>query len=176
MKGVSQAKLIAAIFLTLVYVLYMGVTGSPGRWDIALKLRFLTHRADFEKLVVMANEDAHVTRIAPDFTWLDDDLTWPRKNVGISEQRWEEYRRLFRRVGAPVGIEKNPYPVAVFFPIVSRSLVPAGWTKGLVYSSTPLTPVLKSLDERPPDKLWEGKHVLVYEPIRDDWYIYYEEW
>jgi hypothetical protein len=42
-----------------------------------------------------------------------------------------------------------------------------------------LSPVLKSLDKRPADELWDGPdhtHVLVYKPIENHWYIYYEQW
>ena len=74
------------------------------RTDAALKRLFVAHRTDFDKLVAMATEDARLTRIAPDFTWLDDDVAWPRKNGGISKQRWDEYRRLFHRVGVSEGI------------------------------------------------------------------------
>ena len=127
----------------------------------------------------MAKEDGHLTRIAPDFTWLDDDVAWPRKNVGISEQRWNDYRQMFRRVGASEGIVKSNNPARIMFLIFTVGLVPSGAAKGLEYSQTPLSPVLKSLDKKPPDELWDGpdrSHVLVYKPIVDHWYIYYEEW
>lgn len=127
----------------------------------------------------MADKDSRLTRIAPDFTWLDDDVAWPRKDVGISAQRWNEYRQLFRRVGATKGIAKGIDPSRIIFPIESRGLVPAGAEKGLVYSQAPLSPVLKSLDGKLPDKFWDGpdrSHVLVYKPIENHWYIYYEQW
>lgn len=124
----------------------------------------------------MANEDAHLTRIALDFTWLDDDVAWPRKNVGISAERWDDYRKLFRQVDDADGIVKNIDPPRILFPIISAGLVPAGYTKGIVYSPEPLSPLLKSLDKKPPDQLWKGSHVLVYKLIEDHWYIYFEQW
>lgn len=147
--------------------------------DEALKTRFLAHRVDFEKLVAMANEDSHLTRIAPDFTWLDDDVAWPRKNVGISEQRWDEYRQLFQKVGASKGIIRATNPTRIIFPIVSIGLVPTSAEKGLVFSDAPLSPVLKSLDEKPPEEFWNGpdrSHVLVYKPLEGHWYLHYEQW
>ena len=57
----------------------------------ALRARFFAHRPGSERLVAMANEDSHLTRIAPNFTWLENDVAWPGKNVGISKQRWNEY-------------------------------------------------------------------------------------
>ena len=147
--------------------------------DEALQARFLAHRADFERLVAMANEDNHLTRIAPDFTRLDDDASWPRKNVGISEQRWNDYRQLFQKVGAKTGISRSEDSPGIFISIFTQGLVPSGSEKGFVYSQTPLSPVRKSLDNRPPQALWDGpdhNHILVYRPIGDHWYIFYQEW
>jgi len=171
--------IVAGLGLTVVTALALAAAPGPFPSDKALRARFLSHRVDFEKLVVMANEDHRLTRIAPDFTWLDDNVAWPRKDVGISQERWNDYRTIFRRVGASDGIVKGTNPTRIVFPIMSAGLVPTGFTKGLVYSKAPLNPVLKSLDKRPPDKLFDGpdrSHVLVYKPIEDNWYIYYEEW
>jgi len=171
--------IIATLGLSALSVIVLSATGKQLPSDEALRARFLAHRVDFEKLVVMTNEDIHLTRIAPDFTWLDDDVAWPRKNVGISEQRWNDYRQTFRKVGASEGMIKYANPTLVLFPITSMGLVPSGVEKGLAYSQASLSPVLKSLDERPPDEFWNGpdrSHVLVYKPIENHWYIYYRQW
>ncbi len=42
-----------------------------------MKKNFEANRADFELLVGMAEADANVMRIAPDFTWLNNDANWP---------------------------------------------------------------------------------------------------
>jgi hypothetical protein len=147
--------------------------------DEALRIRFFDHRADFESLVTMANEDSHLTRIAPDFTWLDNDAGWPRENVGITGQRWSDYKQLFLRVGTAVGICRGTDPTRIIIPIAAFGLVPTGFEKGIVYSEEPLSPIMKTLDQRPPDKFWDGpdrSHVLVYKPIENHWYIFYEEW
>jgi len=175
-RGASRIAVVCVFFLLVLCVLGLAVNRSSLRSDGALESHFFAHRAEFERLVAMATEDVHLTRIAPTFTWLDDNVSWPRKNVGISEQRWNEYKRLFRRAGVRDGVLKGTDPARILFPIVSEGLVPSGYTKGVVYSAEPLNPVLKSLDERPPDKLWNGSHVLVYKPIEDHWYIYFEQW
>lgn len=171
--------LLAGLALGAGAALALAAAGKPLPSDEALRARFLAHRVDFARLVAMANEDSHLTRIAPDFTWLDDDVAWPRKNVGISEQRWDGYRQLFQKVGASKGIIRAANPARIIFPIVSIGLVPTGAEKGLVFSDAPLSPVLKSLDNSPPDRFWDGPdhaHVLVYKPIAPHWYIYYEQW
>jgi hypothetical protein len=171
----------------LIFAVGLGALGVFGltvnhhlKWsDATLTRQFLAHRADFERIVRMANADTHLTRIAPDFTYLDNNASWPREDVGISDQRWDEYKRLFRVVGAPVGIIHDPATQRVIIPLVDEGLVPTGDEKGVVYSPTALSPVLKSLDETPPAKFWNGpdrSDVLVYKPIQGHWYLYYEAW
>lgn len=171
--------IMATLGLSALGVLALCATREHLPSDEALQARFLAHRVDFERLVVMTNEDSHLTRIAPDFTWLDHDAAWPRKNVGISNSRWDDYRQIFQTVGASEGLIKYSNPTEILIPITSIGLVPSGVEKGLAYSQASLSPVLKSLNERPPEKFWNGpdrSHVLVYRPIEDHWYIYYREW
>lgn len=175
-----RLKVIAVgLVLSAVAVLALAAAKSRSTSDEAVRARLFAHRADFERLVAMAKEDKHLVRIAPNFTWLDEDSSWPRKNVGISKERWNDYRRLFNSVGATQGIVEGDNPSGIAFPISSVGLVPSGYEKGLIYSQASLTPVLQSLDKRPPDELWDGpdrSHVLAYKPIGDHWYIYYQEW
>jgi len=172
-------KAVALVAVLSVAVLALLAGSSHDVTDAAIKKRFLKHRADFEKLVKIAEEDRHLVRIANDFTWLDTDASWPRKDVGISQERWNEYRRLFRRVGAPVGIfkDQDSDPPKIFFPIFSRGLVPYGDDFGVVYSPAVPAPLVKSLDQKPPAELYDKKgHILVYWPIAEHWYKYYEAW
>jgi hypothetical protein len=171
--------IIVTLGLSALSVIVLSAISKQLPSDESLRTRFVAHRVDFERLVVMTNEDSHLTRIAPDFTWLDHDAAWPRKNVGISESRWEDYRQIFQTVGASEGLIKYSNPTEILIPITSIGLVPSGVEKGLAYSQTSLSPVLKSLNERPPEEFWNGtdrSHVLVYEPIGDHWYIYYRQW
>jgi hypothetical protein len=171
--------LIATLGLSTFGTVVLAATHVLSPSDAAIRARFLAHRVDFQRLVVMASEDSHLTRIAPTFTWLDNDVAWPRKNVGISEQRWNEYRQIFQRVGTSDGTLKGVNPNRIIFPIASEGLVPTGFQKGLVYSKEPLAPVLKSLDESPPKRYWNGpdrSHVLAYKLIAPHWYIYFERW
>jgi hypothetical protein len=180
-NGTRSISWIAVVILglTAVGAIAPSSTRRPLPSDEAVRARFFAHRSDFEALVTMAKEDSHLTRIARDFTWLDDDVAWPRENVGITEQRWNDYRHLFQAVGAPVGIVKGTDPTRIIIPIATFGLAPTGFEKGLVYSEAPLSPVLNSLDKSPPNEYWDGKyrsHVRVYKPIDNHWYIFYEEW
>ena len=177
--AIHTKVLVAAVGLGALVALG-SVINHDLKWsDAALTRQFLAHRADFERIVAMANVDTHLTRIAPEFTWLDNNVAWPREDVGISEQRWDRYKRLFRSVGAPVGIMHDAPTHMVIIPLVVEGLVPSGAVKGVVYSPRPLSPILHSLDKKPPAKFWNGpdrSHVLVYKPIEGHWYLYYEEW
>lgn len=176
----NRTRIITPILgLSVLSVILLSATSKQLPSDEALRTRFLAHRVDFERLVAMTNEDSHLTRIAPDFTWLDDDVSWPRRNVGISEQRWDDYRELFQSVGATEGVIKYTKPNLTLFPISSKGSVPTGVEKGLAYSQASLTPVLKSLDDTPPKEFWNGpdhSHVLAYRPIENHWYVYYRQW
>lgn len=144
--------------------------------DATLTRQFLARRADFERLAAMAAQDIHLVRIANDFTWLDTNASWPRKDVGISVARWDEYKRLFERAGLSNGISKDVDPPRLFFHIAARGLVTTGDEKGIVYSRVALQPLLQSLDKRPPDNLYQDGHVTAYKRIDQNWYIYYRAW
>src|SRR6185503_15305645 len=66
--------------------------------DAKLRQRFDQQKEGFSTLVKMANEDRRVSGIGFDSTTLDNDDSWPRKDIGFSVQRWEQYRSLFREL------------------------------------------------------------------------------
>lgn len=172
----NRLKITALVLgLSVVVVIALAAWYISQPSDDMLKDRFYAHRPEFEKLVVMANEDDRLFRIAPDFIGPEDGFA----DFKITETRWNEYRQLFHTTGVTTGISKDIQPARIYFPIYTRGIVPAGATKGIVYSQLPLNPDLKSLDEAPPNNLYEGpdhNHLLVYKQIEEHWYIYYEEW
>lgn len=102
----------------------------------------------FDKLRKMAEKDAHVIRIAPDYTLLDSSSKWPREDVGFSEARWDEYRSFFRTLSLPEGVVRTEdFPGAVFFISRAEGLCTGGSSAGYVYSTTALTPITKSPKE-----------------------------
>jgi hypothetical protein len=139
--------------------------------DAALKGSFLKNKTDFGTLVTMSNEDKRVVRIATDFTWLDTDGSWPRKEIGFTEERWKSYRTLFWKVGVFDGIVRPvDYPSAIFFLASTVGLVVNGSTKGYVFSTAPVSPIQQSLEDDP-GKVPRG---YVFEPIAPNWYLYTE--
>src|ERR1043166_9895004 len=89
---------------------------APHPSDQYLERVFAANQPEFEKLISMANEDSHVVRIASDFTWLDTSAAWPRpeSGLGFSNQRWDEYRRLFSTLGL-TSVRENEPPAFVLF-------------------------------------------------------------
>src|SRR5690348_11180832 len=75
--------------------------GHPS--DARLEKRFLGHRASFEALRRMSDDDSQYLRIASDFAQSRDGAT-----VDLPPQRWKEYRRLFRDASLEDGIGRTP--------------------------------------------------------------------
>lgn len=143
--------------------------------DTALEENFFRNESDFNKLAQMSNQDWHVVRITSGFTWLDTDASWPRADIGFSTQRWDEYRKLFRKLGIEAGISRRKDHPSSIFVIVSGSGVLGGTDKGYVYSPRPLSPVLQSLNKMP-STLYDAHHyAIAFKPIAKDWYLYREE-
>ena len=126
---------------------------------------FSKHRALFERLVAMSNIDKEIVRLTPDFTY-------PEKSPGLTADRWQEYRELFRLIGSRNGIARYEaeLPGAVFVLYSDKGLVVGGSSKGYVYSVAPLEPLLETLDEPPADL---QSNVKAYRSIEDGWYIFY---
>jgi hypothetical protein len=140
--------------------------------DEDLQQRFRTHQADFDKLIQMSDADGHVTVIRSNITRLDTDWSWPRQNVGFSDDRWNEYRRMFRQLKID-GLTRAESPARVAVVVYASDGVLVGSEKGLVYSVEPLTPISSSLDQFPRDPYVKNRgYALVYKPLGGNWYIY----
>lgn len=138
--------------------------------DAALEAMFSEHEADFEKLIAMSNADAKVVRIAPDFTWLDDNARWPRPEteIGFSQERWNEYRELFKVLSLTKGLARHPDGQTIELIASTQGLLTGGSGKGYVYSTKELTPLRDALDNLGPT----GKHV--YKQLKPpNWYLFY---
>jgi hypothetical protein len=139
--------------------------------DADLQRKFYAHQSDFAKLVQMSDADPHVTLIRSNFTHLDTDWSWPRRDVGFSNDRWREYQRMFRelKINGLSRTETDSVTVIVY----ASGGVLGGSEKGLVYSARPLTPVSSSLDQFPRELYNRNRgYALVYKPLGGNWYMY----
>jgi len=111
-----------------------GDPAPPSEED--LQENFTNNAETFDKLRQMSEEDAHVIRIAKDFTWTDTETKWPRDNVGFSEERWAVYRDIFQKLGLGEGIARSQdYPATVFFVAGARGLCTGGAADGYAFST-----------------------------------------
>src|SRR5229473_1251573 len=178
MRTLNRGKWIAGTLLIVILsvilitksLAWLG-NDSPHPTDADLEETFRHHEVEFTKLIAMSKIDSRVTRIAPDFTWLDDNSRWPRSDseLGFSRERWNEYRQLFKRLGLKGGINR-PLDVETVYLIAStRGMVTSGSAKGYAYSEQNLLPTTDSLDHIP-SRLANER--FVYKKIQEHWYLY----
>ena len=147
---------------------------SPGSLpsDATLEREFAAHRSTFERLATMAEEDRRVVRIAPDFTWLEDNLAWPRPDskLGFSVERWNQYRQIFRELSLDVGTNRRMDKPGVLFLIASaKGLVTGGSDKGYAFSQKPPGPLHESLDSFPQGSTSGAPS---FKHLDGNWYLY----
>lgn len=132
----------------------------------------------FEMLRKMSEKDAHVIRIAPDFTWLDGSSAWPRKDLGFSEERWNEYRSLFKKLSLAEGVVRTQdFPETVFLVARARGLCTGGSSQGYAFSTKPLSPLVESPKEGLMSEMQKNPdrhYAFVFKPLRANWYAFYE--
>jgi hypothetical protein len=131
--------------------------------DAALRQTFFSNRDDFEKLVRMSEQDRCVVRIASDFTIMDTD-SGLRMNMGLPQNRWEQYRVLFRKLGITDGLSRSKdFPDAVLFYAQCEGSAVDADCKGFAYSAKPLLPIENSLDKPRPG--------TVFALMSPNWYL-----
>ena len=152
-----------------------GDPAPPSEED--LQENFTNNAETFDKLRQISEEDAHVIRIAKDFTWTDMETKWPRDNVGFSEERWAVYRDIFQKLGLGEGIARSQdYPATVFFVAGARGLCTGGAADGYAFSTESPSPVVKSLrDGLMTEMQKSSKHyVIVLKRLKPNWYLFYQ--
>lgn len=159
----------------MLLILQSGCFDTPHPSDAELEDVFSDHQADFELLLSMSKVDSRVMRIAPDFTWLGDDASWPRpkEKLGFSEERWDQYRQLFQKLKLKNGLVRYDDPGITYFLASSKGLVTGGSGKGYAYSEKDLSPLSESLDKISTDLLHKSANRTVYKRIKPNWYLFY---
>jgi hypothetical protein len=99
-----------------------------------LQRRFPKQRKDLETILAMSNQDSQLLRIDPD--WLataSAQYMQYDKASGITEKRWNEYRRLFSRNNITQGIQRVPDSDDAFILVKSEGLLNRGFSNGYLY-------------------------------------------
>jgi hypothetical protein len=99
-----------------------------------LEARFPNQRHDLETIISMSDNDPQLTVIDP--AWLatrDRRYIGYSADTGITQERWEEYRRLFSRNSLTQGVRRNPDTKDAFIIVKSFGLLDRGTSAGFLY-------------------------------------------
>src|SRR5947209_16913518 len=108
---------------------------------------FERFKGDFQKIVAMSDPDSNVCFITDDRTWLVNDVSWPRpeSELGFSQERWQEYKTLFSKLGIQWLRRPTSPDGSILFGYYGWGLVTGGFSKYFVYSQQELAPLSPSL-------------------------------
>jgi hypothetical protein len=149
--------------------------------DAVLERRFNKERPDFDRLLTMMDEDRNMSRIAPDFTWRQDNVAWPRPESewGISNERWNDYKRLFSKTGLDDGITKPEKSSDTLLEVWSWGLVVGGIRVSYLHCGPPRDgsvhtepPCLQNKDSGRVEE--SSGDSYRFKKIAPDWYIFEE--
>lgn len=157
---------VAAILFTILAGCWCS---SPEGEQKELQKEFSSRIATLEKLREMSGEDHSVVRIAPKFTRLENNWSWPRppEKLGFSTNRWNEYRRLFNKIGVTDGLQREDGDTIFFF-MESCGLVTGGRSYGYAY-------VPKDLPNKIINQFSDfHQKGIGYVPLSNHWYIFVE--
>jgi hypothetical protein len=125
---------------------------------------FYSHCPEFDQLLQMALEDQELSRVAYDFTRPENPET-----IGVTQERLNEYRRLFDELNLEAGIDNGRD--SIWFIASARGLSVSGSAKGYIYSRIPPGLIVEDLDSYDsPD----GRSFTAFQKIEGNWYLYYD--
>jgi hypothetical protein len=163
--------LAAAIFVGYGLMLSAAFTGGdiPHKSDEELIANFQSHKAEFNRMLQMINEDKDLARVDYDWTSPENPRT-----VGISQERIDEYRSLFRRAGVPRGFSAFQSKDSIEFIASSQGLAVSGSSKGYLYAKEPPSRVIDNLDNYRAQKSTLSPAFPVFRHIEGNWYLFFE--
>lgn len=158
--------IVAAALLVGIGALLRGCLPPSQR---SLVRNFQRHRDSFEKLLAMMNEDRDRVRSVASYgvQGLNGVLFDPPEDVGLSEQRYREYRRLLNDADAHWVCR---LPDETRFLVARSGFASHGWGVAIVHRSTEPSRIIPSLREFTEYRR-KTKVDQAYCPLEDDWYI-----
>jgi hypothetical protein len=165
------------IRLTLLVICWLSI--SCGTYthisDEMLIRNFSNNEPAFIKLREMAASDTSFTLISPRLvtssTYVAPGAT-KTDHGGMSKEKYAEYTELFKSLGLADGVLRNGQ--SVWFSAEARSWANGSVTKGYVYSTTELAPLVSDLDSYIPQPTPTSRRpgFLVFKIIKSNWYLY----
>ncbi len=146
--------------------------------DEQLIQNFQNHKAEFNQLVQMFQEDKSLGRVSYDFTRTSNFFEkckepngWNGKEIEVSNERLYQYRKLFKNLGLSAGIEGYCEKEIIEFIASTRGLSVTGSSKGYAYLQKPPKILVDSLDN-----YWseDKKSFTAYKHIEGNWYLYFD--
>lgn len=137
--------------------------------DAELIQNFQSHRAEFNRLLVMAGDDAAIYRIS-------NGEVPPR---GMSDLRFQEYKKVFRDLDIQSGVNHGMSSFRESLFILSGTDVPIGAkgeAVGYVYSAVALHPLVSRLPI-PAFRFQahnDHEEEFSFRPLEKNWYLFYE--
>jgi len=183
--GIKLLEILSiAVGSLLILIMVLWVACTPRQpTDASLLRQFNQHQSDLERIAAMMDEDWGMSRIAPDFTWRQDTVAWPRPESewGISKSRWDEYRELFRKAGIESGTTRREKSSDIIFYVWTWGIVPAGINVGYLHCGQPRNGYAHTeepcIGRQVSGKGMHGQsrsYGYRYTKIDPDWYIYEE--
>ncbi|MBK9577356.1 MAG: hypothetical protein IPK50_05615 [Fibrobacterota bacterium] len=157
--GGGMLALLVVLLVAIWIALEILLVGKEHPSDAELETLLRTHRPQIDSLVHMIEADK-MEVVADD---------WIRPDSVLSEARRDLYRDLLDRLDVESGVRQYQIPTVELL-ISTQGLSTGGSAKGLVLHPKDPTPLLPSLDARPPGKNFgQG-----YKKLWDGWYIFHE--
>jgi hypothetical protein len=165
---------IVSLFFVLMFLMWS--CGTPS--DTTLRSQFESHRFELDALALMSQEDADGIRITDNFKRLESKWGWARikSKRGITREKWNEYRRLFRKVDLR-GFDKDQLGNVYF--VAATDFVAGGTTKGFVHCinfgdhDKTFLPCVEQRDHGQVEEA--GDKGNSYRKLGQNWYIF-ETW
>jgi hypothetical protein len=155
-----------AIVTLLLATVSFSACSSKHPSDETLLKEFQTHKAEFNQLLQMFLSDKRLGRVAYNFTRPENP-----SEIGISQQRLQEYRELFDELNLSAGIEGYDEKDVVWFHASSQGLSVTGSSKGFAYITKPPQLIVGSLDGF---RSRDGRSFTAFRHIEGNWYLYFD--
>jgi hypothetical protein len=173
----NRNYLIAIVVVSLMTAALIFYSSLRAPSDDILLDHFSKNHACFEKIVEMAREEKGIERISPDFVRLGDNNavtnftpSSEERRRFLSDERWDEYKALFRCAHIPDGISIGGDSVVLL--AYAAGLAGSGQDKGYVWSKVLPGTLVNSLDGPLPHDA-AGGVTNVYRHIEGPWYLEY---
>ncbi len=141
----------------------------PHKPDEELIANFQSHKAEFNKLLQMVNEDKDLKRV--DYYWTAPENP---QTIGVSQERIDEYRRLFNKADIPRGFAAFQSKDYIEFISSAQGLAVSGSSKSYVYSIERPSNVVDNLDTYRSPESKSSPTYPAYRHIEGNWYLCFE--